>query len=49
MAAEFRKWWEAAKFFAPESGASGVVHPLYAEAGKRLPYLEYWLDKHLGR
>lgn len=45
---EYCYWWEAAKHFAPEEPclASGL-HPLYAEALKRLPVLEYWLDTHL--
>lgn len=45
---EYCYWWEAAKHFAPEEPcpASGL-HPLYAEALKRLPVLEHWLDTHL--
>lgn len=40
MAAEHRYWWEAQKQFE-------YPHPLYAEAVKRLPYLEWWLDENL--
>lgn len=46
-AAEHRYWWEVLKYFAPESGDQ-VLHPLYAEALRRQPILEYWLDEHLG-
>ena len=49
MASEFRYWQEAAKGFAPTWETGGSFHPLYVEAVKRLPYLEYWLDEHLGR
>ena len=34
---EHRYWWEAKKYFE-------YPHPLYCEAVKRLPYLEYLLD-----
>lgn len=34
---EHRYWWEAQKYFE-------YPHPLYCEAVKRLPYLEYLLD-----
>ena len=47
-AAEYRYWWEIAKYFAPAPGAD-VLHPFYAEALRRLPVLEYWLDEHIGR
>lgn len=46
-AAEHRYWWEVMKYFAPEPGDQ-VLHPLYAEALRRQPILEYWLDEHLG-
>lgn len=45
MAREHRYWWEIQKYFCPKS--VGFVHPLYAQALKKLPYLEYWLDKNL--
>ena len=48
IAEEHRYWWEIKKYFAPAAGAS-VVHPLYAEALRRLPPLEEWLDENLGR
>lgn len=47
-AAEFRYWWEITKHFAPAPGAA-VLHPFYAEALRRLPALEYWLDEQMGR
>ena len=47
-AAEHRYWWEIKKYFAPAPGETWL-HPLYAEALKRLPYLEYWLDENIGR
>lgn len=49
MAEEHRYWWEAAKYFAPDDlcGKLGYIHPLYAEALKRLPYLEYRLNEHM--
>ncbi len=49
MAAEHCYWWEITKYFAPSEATGDYIHPLYAEAVKRLPYLEYWLDEHLGR
>lgn len=48
MAAEYRRWWEVKQQFAPAPG-SDYIHPLYAQALKRLPYLEWWLDEHTGR
>lgn len=49
-AEEHRYWWEVTKYFCPDQkdAEAGYIHPLYAEALKRLPYLEYWLDEHLG-
>ena len=46
-AAEYRYWAEAAEAFAPRQ-AGRTLHPLYVQAVKRLPVLEYWLDEHLG-
>lgn len=48
--AEHCYWWQVKKLFAPDAAdaAAGYIHPLYAEAIKRLPSLEYWLDEHLG-
>ena len=47
-AADHRYWWEIKKYFAPAPGDT-VLHPLYAEALRRLPDLEYWLDENIGR
>lgn len=49
-AAEHCYWWQVKKLLAPDAAdaAAGYIHPLYAEAIKRLPSLEYWLDEHLG-
>lgn len=49
-AAEHCYWWQVRKLFAPVAAdtAAGYIHPLYAEAIKRLPSLEYWLEEHLG-
>jgi hypothetical protein len=48
MTREFAYWWEIKKEFAP--GRDGWVHPFYAEAVKRLPALEYWLEENsIGR
>lgn len=41
MAEEHRYWWEVLKYF-------DFPHPLWCEAVKRQPYLEDWLDEHLG-
>jgi len=46
-AAEHRYWWEVTKYFRPD--ASGYIHPLFAEAVRRLPILEPWLDENMGR
>ena len=47
-AAEHCYWLEIKKYFAPSPGDT-VLHPLYAEALRRLPALEYWLDENIGR
>lgn len=39
---EHRYWWEVKQVFAPES--DGYIHPLYEQAVKTLPWLEYLLD-----
>ena len=51
MAKEHCYWWEAAKLFAPDEldEKTGYLHPIYAEAVKRLPFLSWWLDEHLAR
>lgn len=47
LAAEHRYWWEVLKYFSPsrEDIEAGYVHPLYMEALKKQPYLEYLLDE----
>lgn len=47
LAAEHRYWWEVLKYFAPtrEDIEAGYVHPLYLEAVKEQPYLEYLLEE----
>lgn len=44
-AAEYRQLWEAQKFLSPD--IVGYIHPLYAEAVKKLPVLECWLDQNM--
>ena len=50
-AAEHRRCFEAAKYAPPQMLPGGEIwiHPMYAEAVKRLPALEYWLDQNIGR
>lgn len=47
LAAEYRYFWEIAKYFPPELDEKGEtwVHPLYPEAVQALPALEYRLDE----
>lgn len=47
LAAEHRYWWDALKYFEPtrEDWKAGFIHPLYSEAVKEQPYLEYLLDE----
>lgn len=50
LAAEHRYWHEVAIVFAPEKPqtySSAYIHPLYAEAVKRLEYLEYITDEKI--
>lgn len=42
--AEYRYWWEVSKVFAPDQKYPEYFHPLYVEAVKRLPYLDYLID-----
>ena len=42
--AEYRYWFEASKIFAPDPKYPHYFHPLYVEAVKRLPYLDYLID-----
>lgn len=45
MTAEFHYWKEIRDTFQPiQQGDTVYFHPFYAEAVKRLPYIEYWLD-----
>ena len=45
MLSEQRYWKEAMDVFAPVvQGERSYYHPLYVEAVRRLPYIEYWLD-----
>lgn len=47
LAAEHRYWWGVLKCFSPtrEDWEAGYIHPLYAEAVKKQPYLGYLLDE----
>jgi hypothetical protein len=45
---EFRYWWFVKKYFAPVDENS-EIDPLYAEALKRIPILEYYLDENLSK
>lgn len=46
IAREYRYWWDCKKYFAPSfAAAASQLHPLYAEAIKRLPVLQYMLDQ----
>lgn len=50
MAEEHRYWDGIRKTLAPKRPEDlEHVHPLYVEATRRLPGLEYWLDQHMGR
>lgn len=46
LAAEHCYWWDVLKYFTPvRDGDSVYIHPLYVEAVKKQPYLEYLLDE----
>lgn len=47
VAAEHRYWNEVLKYFSPKQ-TNGFIHPLYAEAVKMLPRLEFWLNENIG-
>lgn len=49
VAEEHRYWHEVSVVFAPDKSHPDYFHPLYCEAVKRLPALEWWLDEHLFR
>ena len=45
MAYELHYWKDVLEIFPPvRQGDDAYYHPLYVEAVKRLPYIEYWLD-----
>lgn len=45
MASELHYWKDVLDIFPPvRQGDDAYYHPLYVEAVKRLPYIEYWLD-----
>lgn len=50
-AAEHLRYFEAVKYAPPQMLPDGGIwiHPLYAEAVRKLPVLEYWLDQNIGR
>lgn len=50
VAAERLYWWQCCKLFAPPAGqpmAASELHPFYAEALRRLPALDAWLDENI--
>lgn len=51
VAAEYRRCHEIAKYFSPVIGADGksIIRSEYADAVKKMPMLEDWLEKFRGR
>ena len=48
MASELHYWRDVLEVFPPvRQGDDAYYHPLYVEAVKRLPYIEYWLDDYI--
>ena len=48
MAAERHYWRDVLEAFQPVRQGDAIwYHPLYVEAVKRLPYIEYWLDDYI--
>lgn len=48
MASERHYWRDVLDVFPPvRQGDDAYYHPLYVEAVKRLPYIEYWLDDYI--
>lgn len=48
MASERHYWKDVLEGFPPvRQGDDVYYHPLYVEAVKRLPYIEYWLDDYI--
>lgn len=48
LVAEMWYWKEVAEVFEPNPSTSTFFHPLYVEAVKRIPLLEYQIDIRLG-
>ena len=48
LVSEMWYWKEVAEIFAPNPKTTSFFHPLYAEAVKRIPFLEYQIDIRLG-
>jgi DNA primase len=49
LAAEHCYWHQVSVHFAPnrpETYGSAYIHPLYAEAVKRIPFIEYQIEEH---
>ena len=51
VAAERRYYTDVMKYCAPgpADAAAGYIHPLFGEALRHLPELDWWLDEHIGR
>ena len=50
MASELHYWKDVLEVFPPvRQGDDAYYHPLYVEAVKRLPYIEYWLDDFIAK
>lgn len=48
MTSELHYWKDVLEVFPPvRQGYDAYYHPLYVEAVKRLPYIEYWLDDYI--
>lgn len=48
MTSELHYWRDVLDVFPPvRLGDTAYYHPLYVEAVKRLPYIEYWLDDYI--
>lgn len=48
MASECHYWKDVLEAFQPVRQGDAIwYHPLYVEAVKRLPYIEYWLDDYI--
>lgn len=51
VAAAYRECYEIAKYFSPVIGTDGkiIIRPEYADAVKKMPMLEDWLERFRGR